>query len=217
MSTDDDFGRSVFVNCPFDEDYDHILQAVLFCLVRFGLKPRIATERSDAGESRFSKIVDLIHSSKYSIHDLSRCQAQRKGEHYRLNMPFELGLDYGCRQYGGGRLSTKVFLILEEERYRYQASISDLAGFDIEAHKGNYEIAVRKVRKWLAGMTDFEEIGTARILGDYEDFQEWYLQRNRNLGLSEGDIRDYATDELLRAMVDWRESHLVAPADRSRV
>ena len=91
MPTDDDFDRSAFVNCPFDEDYGHILQAVLFCLVRFGLKPRIATERSDAGESRVNKIVNLIRSSKYSVHDLCRCQAQAKGEHYRLNMPFELG------------------------------------------------------------------------------------------------------------------------------
>ena len=67
MPKGDDFHRSVFLNCPLDEDYDHILQAVLFCLVRFGLKPRIATERSDAGEPRILKILDLIQSSRYSI------------------------------------------------------------------------------------------------------------------------------------------------------
>ncbi len=72
MPQDDDFDRNVFVNCPLDEDYDHILQAVLFCLVRFGLKPRIATERSDAGEPRINKILDLVQSSRYSIHDLCR-------------------------------------------------------------------------------------------------------------------------------------------------
>lgn len=208
MSTDDDFGRSAFVNCPFDKDYDHILQAVLFCLVRFGLKPRIATQRSDAGEPRVSKIVELIQSSKYSIHDLCRCQAQSEGEYYRLNMPFELGLDFGCRHYGGGRLSSKVTLVLEEQPYRHQATISDLAGSDIEAHGGDYQIAVRKVRNWLAGMSNVEEIGTARVLADYEDFQEWYFERKRNLGFSEEDIKDYSTTELLKAMVDWKESHL---------
>ena len=76
MPAADDFDRSAFVNCPFDEDYDHILQAVLFCLVRFGLKPRIATARSDASEPRINKIIDLIRSSRYWVHDLSRCQAQ---------------------------------------------------------------------------------------------------------------------------------------------
>ena len=185
MPKDNDFDRNVFVNCPFDEDYDHILQAVLFCLVRFGLKPRIATERSDAGEPRINKILDLIQSSRYSIHDLCRCQARNEGEYYRLNMPFELGLDFGCRRYGGGRLATKVILVLEEQRYRYQAAISDLAGSDIEAHHGDYQLAVRKVRNWLAGMPNFEAIGAARVLADYEDFQEWHYQRQRKLGFSE--------------------------------
>ena len=206
MPTDDDFDGNVFVNCPLDEDYDHILQAVLFCIVRFGLKPRIATERSDAGESRISKILDLIQSSRYSIHDLCRCQARDEGEYYRLNMPFELGLDFGCRRYGAGRLADKVILVLEDKRYRYQAAISDLAGSDIEAHHGNYQLAVRKVRNWLAGMPDFESIGAARVLADYEDFQEWYFRRQRNLGFSDDDIRDYSTAELLRAMIDWRDN-----------
>ena len=71
-------------------------------------------------------------------------------------MPFELGLDFGCRRYGAGRLADKVILVLEEQRYRYQATISDLAGSDIEAHHGEYQIAVRKVRNWLAGMPGFE-------------------------------------------------------------
>ena len=208
MHTDDDFDRSAFVNCPFDEDYDHILQAVLFCLVRFGLTPRIATERSDATEPRVTKIVDLIRSSRYSVHDLCRCQAQEKGEYYRLNMPFELGLDFGCRSYGAGRLSTKVILVLEEERYRYQAAISDLAGSDIEAHHGDYQVAVRKVRNWLAGMPGFEPIGAARVLADYEDFQGWHYERQHSSGFSEEDIQDYSTAELLRAMFEWHESRL---------
>ena len=211
MPKDDDFDRSVFVNCPLDEDYDRILRAVLFCLVRFGLIPRIATERGDAGEPRISKILDLIQSSRYSVHDLCRCQARDEGEYYRLNMPFELGLDFGCRRYGAGQLSTKVILVLEEQRYRYQAAISDLAGSDIEAHHGDYQLAVRKVRNWLAGMPGFEAIGAARVLADYEDFQEWYYERQRNLGFSEDDIQDYSIAELLRAMFDWSRSRHKAP------
>ena len=108
------FERAVFINCPFDEAYEPLLQAVLFCVVYLGLSPRLATERSDSGESRLDKISELIESSKYSIHDLSRCQADEAGEHYRLNMPFELGLDYGCRKYFGDALDQKRILILEE-------------------------------------------------------------------------------------------------------
>ena len=156
---DDEFNQNVFVNCPFDEDYDHILQVVLFCLVRFGLTPRIASERVDAGESRIDKIYELIQSSRYSIHDLCRCQAQRVGEYFRLNMPFELGLDFGCRHFGKGRLRDKVILVLEQEQYRYQAVISDLSGSDVESHKGDYQLAVRKVRNWLVGQQAVDAIG----------------------------------------------------------
>ena len=204
---DDEFNQNVFVNCPFDEDYDHILQAVLFCLVRFGLTPRIASERVDAGESRIDKIYELIQSSRYSIHDLCRCQAQRVGEYFRLNMPFELGLDFGCRHFGKGRLRDKVILVLEQEQYRYQAVISDLSGSDVESHKGDYQLAVRKVRNWLVGQQAVDAIGAGQVLSDYEDFQEWYIQRQRDLGFSDDDIRDYSTSELLNAMLVWQQEH----------
>ena len=75
-----DFNHNVFVNCPFDPDYAPIMQAVLFCLVRFGFNPRIATEQSNAAEPRIDKICELIRASKYSIHDLSRCQARQAEE-----------------------------------------------------------------------------------------------------------------------------------------
>lgn len=200
------FEQSVFVNCPFDVEYEPILQAILFCLVRFSLTPRIATERSDAGESRLEKINELILSSKYSIHDLSRCQAKAVGEHYRLNMPFELGLDFGCKRWAGEPYQTKSILILEEQQYRYQAALSDLAGSDIEAHNADYAKAVRKTRNWLSGHGGFERIGAAKILAEYEDFQEWNYERQLDAGFSEEDILDSSTAELLDAMLEWRES-----------
>ena len=125
------------------------------------------------------------------------------GEHYRLNMPFELGVDFACRRYGGQPFSDKVILILEEESYRYQAAISDLAGNDIEAHGGDYLTAVRKVRNWLAGLNGLQPVGAARIVAEYEDFQEWYYERQLHAGFSEDDIQDYSTPELLNEMFRW--------------
>jgi len=86
----DEFEKSVFINCPFDADFEPILQAVLFSVIYLGFLPRLASERNDGAENRLEKIRGLIEASKYSIHDLSRCQAKRKGEYFRLNMPFEL-------------------------------------------------------------------------------------------------------------------------------
>lgn len=198
-----DFATSVFINCPFDEEFEPILQAVLFCSIYLGFTPRIATESADSGAVRLEKIKTLIAESKYSIHDLSRIQARRRGEHFRLNMPFELGLDYGCRQFSGGEHRAKRILILEEKPYRYQAAISDLAGCDIQAHAGQFATAIRKVRNWLVSEADIRADGATRILAAYEDFQTWYYEQQLAAGFSERDIRDYPTAELLVAMKQW--------------
>jgi hypothetical protein len=200
-----EFETSVFINCPFDKQYEPILQAILFCITYLRLTPRIARERANSAESRLEKIRELIEGSKYSIHDLSRAQATKKGEIYRLNMPFELGIDYGCRQYLNGRNGKKI-LILEEKPYRYQASLSDLSGCDIETHNLDYQIATRKVRNWLANEAVRDAPGSARILGKYVDFQEWNYRRQLEAGFSEDDIQDYPTSELMEAMLVWIEA-----------
>jgi hypothetical protein len=128
------------------------------------------------------------------------------GEHYRLNMPFELGLDLGCRRFGGAPYSEKRTLVLEEQKYRYQATISDLSGSDIASHDGNYATAVRKVRNWLTELGSFEIIGASKVVAEYEDFQEWYIERQIDVGFSEEDILDYSTAELLAAMFEWLEA-----------
>jgi hypothetical protein len=197
------FERSVFINCPFDKEYAPILQAILFCILHLGFIPRIATESSDSAQVRLEKLRKLIESSKYSIHDLSRCQATQVGERYRLNMPFELGIDYACRQYFGHGRREKKLLILEEEPFRYQAAISDLAGCDIQAHGGNFDRAIRKVRNWLVSEAAAKSIGAAKILGAYVDFQEWHYKEQLAAGFSEEDIQDYPTSELLEAMKVW--------------
>ncbi len=204
---DTDFNRNVFVNCPFGSDYKPIMRAVLFCLVRLGFKPRIATEKSNAAEPRIEKICELIRVSKYSIHDLSRCQSSQAEELFRLNMPFELGMDFGCQRYGGQPYSDKAILMLEEEPYRLKAAMSDLAGSDIEAHHGKYRIAVRKVRNWLAtNQSNIPEVSASTVHAEYADFQEWHSKRQRSKGISDQDVQDYPTSELLDEMIVWIES-----------
>lgn len=201
-----DFDRSVFINCPFDAEYAPILQAMLFCVVALGFIPRIATESVDSGQVRLEKIKRLISDSRYSIHDLSRCEASKRGERYRMNMPFELGVDYGCRQFAGSHWATKNILILEEKPFRYQAALSDLAGSDIAAHGADFQIAVRKVRNWLAQVAGGAAMAPRRILDRYEDFQAWHYELQIARGFSEDDIRDYPTFELLDSMNTWFSS-----------
>ena len=196
------FEQSIFLNCPFDKEFEAILQAILFAISYMGFHPRLALESQNSAELRLAKICSMIEDCKYSIHDLSRCQAKRKGEHYRLNMPFELGLDYGCRQYMDGR-QNKVILILEERPYRYQAALSDLAGCDIQSHGSDPEKAVRIVRNWLAHEAKIEAPGPARIWSSYGDFQTYYWDRQLKAGFSEEDIKEFPTGALLPIMQEW--------------
>jgi hypothetical protein len=200
------FEQSVFINCPFDPDYDAMLQAILFCVVYLGFVPRLARERSDSSEMRVEKITGLIEASLYSIHDLSRCVAKKRGEHFRLNMPFELGIDWACRRYFGDGREAKRFLILEEKPYRYQVALSDISGCDIQYHAADFQQAVRKVRNWLVSEAGIAADGAARILARYADFQGWYFEKQLAAGFSDDDIKDYETSELLTAMIEWTEA-----------
>ena len=146
---DDSFSRNVFINCPFDREYIPILRPLLFTVLYLGYLPRITSESSDSLQQRIHKIRDLIEVSKFSVHDLSRIKSQKSGDFYRLNMAFELGIDYGCRLFKEGAARNKRCLILAEERYQYRRALSDLSGVDIKKHSNEPEEVVRQTRNWF--------------------------------------------------------------------
>ncbi len=123
--------------------------------------------------SRIDKIVDLIQKSKFSIHDLSRLQSSEKDEFYRLNMAFELGIDFGCRSFAEGDASSKKILILEKERYRYRRALSDLSGSDIKNHNNEPQDAVREVRNWFRETTSSRPPSGTVIWDHFNVFQRY--------------------------------------------
>lgn len=197
------FERSVFINCPFDENFAPILQAIAFCVCDLGFFPRLAPENPDSAANRLDRVLDLVRGSKYGIHDLSRCKPETADEFARMNMPFELGLDHGCCRYGQAPLDEKSLLVLEHTRYDYRHFLSDIAGWDIQAHKGDHIIAVRAVNSWLQRQASAERIGAAKIMGNYAAFQEWYWEREQALGASKDDIQAYPTIQMIEAMAEW--------------
>ncbi|HLO17291.1 MAG TPA: hypothetical protein VK206_20835 [Anaerolineales bacterium] len=144
-----DFNRNVFINCPFDNLYTPLFNAIVFSVHDIGFRPRCALEASNAGQSRLNKILDIIAECKYSIHDLSRTELDEKYGLPRFNMPLELGLDLGCKRFGKLHQTEKVSLILDVERFRYQKFISDISGQDIYAHSNKEKTIINIVRDWL--------------------------------------------------------------------
>jgi len=200
------FEKNVFVNCPFDEKYLALLRPLLFTVIYLGLKPRIALEAIDSGELRLNKIVELIRESKYSIHDLSRSEASAAGELYRLNMPFELGIDFGCRLFGKPRQRKKRTLVLEAQPHRYKASISDLAGADIECHGDEPYKVIGVIRNWLKNVCLEQAAGPALISSAFTDFMAHNFDALIQLGFSAEDIERLPVAELIQRMDDWVSS-----------
>jgi hypothetical protein len=201
------FSTDVFVNCPFDDTYLPLLRPILFAIVDLGFRPRIALESLDSGRPRIEKIISLIQSSKYAIHDLSRMQATEAGEYYRLNMPFELGLDVGCRLFGTRHWKQKKCLVLETERYRYQAAISDLGNSDIGVH-GNQPIrALTEVRNWLNTEARLRALGPDAIWARFTDFTGQNYDDLKSRGYSDADAQRLPIAELIDDMTRWVAAH----------
>lgn len=201
-----DFDRQVFINCPFDDHYQPLLRALIFTILDCRLTPRIASEEVDSGLVRFEKIRGLILACRFSIHDISRIEPLHPGDLPRFNMPFELGLDLGCRLYGTGRLAGKQCLILERERYRYQRVLSDISGNDIRAHGGDAQTVISEVRKWLGVVTAKDLPSGSDIWKRFNLFQGFLRASLKKAGFTIEEIDTLETAEWIRRAQGWIDS-----------
>lgn len=198
------FDSNIFINCPFDEDYLHLLRPLLFTVVYLGYNPRIASERSDSAENRIDKICGLIRNSKYSVHDLSRLQARRAKEIYRMNMPFELGVEYGSRLFGPAPMDGKKCLILEKGRYDYMRALSDLSGVDIKSHANEPDEIVRAVRNWFVETVGLRRVASPKVIWyRFTDFATVFYDARKAEGFSDEDLNMMPLPEYIDFIRDW--------------
>ncbi len=195
-----DFDKNVFINCPFDAAYLPLLKVLLFTVKYCGFNPRIALERFDSGEVRLVKIKQLIEASRYSIHDLSRIKAKATGEYFRLNMPLELGIDIGCREYhGAGKYRKKRILILEPERFGVQKALSDMSFADCKCHWEKDVRLVACVREWFAELGIKRLRSPSYIWDRYNDFVSEVYEKKKEEGFKPSEIENIPIPEF----IDW--------------
>jgi len=201
---DSGFSRNVFINCPFDGAYLPLLRPLLFTVVCLGYSPRIATERSDSAENRLDKICGLIRVSKYSIHDLSRLRAGEVGEFYRMNMPFELGIEYGCRLFGPQPMQEKRCLILEKDQHEFRKAISDLSGIDIKKHSDKPDEVVRAVRDWFVETVGQRNVESpTKFWSRFIDFASDFYDSRLREGFSDDDLNMMPIPEYIGFIKSW--------------
>lgn len=180
---------SVFINCPFSDDYKKLFHCIIFCVLACGFRPRSALEASDAGDVRLDKIIRLIKESHYSIHDLSAIELDSVNKLPRFNMPFELGLVIGCKKMASGRYGNRPILVMEKYAYTSQKCLSDIAGQDLKAHQGSAIRITNIVRTWLLQQSNRTGIpGHIRVQRAFEHFSKELPDLCRTAGLEHDEI-----------------------------
>lgn len=165
------YADHVFLNCPFDDKYSPIFNAVIFTITHCGFYVRCALEESDSSENRLSKIMDIMSECRYSIHDISRTELDPTTSLTRFNMPLELGIFIGAKRFGNKGQQIKQCLVLDSQPHRYRQFISDIAGQDIEYHNNDVRKAITCVRNWLATKSNDRRLCSGSIIhSDYLKF-----------------------------------------------
>jgi hypothetical protein len=133
--------RKVFINVPYDKEYDLFRHTIYSTVKAAGLIPVFASERETSSGIRICKICELMQTCKYSISDVSFSRLH--------NMPFELGLLMGL-----GIRATAV--ILMNERYetikvggdnkmvrKFDSQLSNLKGVEVIHYDSNQKRLIK--------------------------------------------------------------------------
>lgn len=201
------YENNVFINCPFDDEYKPMFRAMVFTIHDAGFVARCALEEEDASQYRLTKILKIISECKYSVHALSRIELSANSQLPRFNMPFELGLYLGCREFGKVYHKDKSCLILDQEQYRYQKFISDISGQDIASHKGNIEQLIEKTRNYLRSQSKRENIpGGEIIYKRYVQFEDDFPAITAELNLDKPERLPFI--DFSHVVTTWLKTHL---------
>ncbi len=90
------------------------------------------------------RIYEALNSSKYSIHDLSRCKGEGDDNVARFNMPLEFGIAFGKGYPHKGRRLHHWLVLLPKEHF-YRRCVSDLGAYDLSTHDNTVKSIVQPV------------------------------------------------------------------------
>lgn len=200
---------NVFINCPYDKDYKPLLDAIAFAIHDCGFVARAALEEVDSGRTRLDKILSIIGQCDYGIHDISRTEAAAPHKWPRFNMPFECGLFFGAREFGGDRHRNKRLLVLDREPNRYRGTLSDIAGQDIGVHNDEPKQAIARVRTFLARAAGGHRIpGAEAIWKRYTLFRDQLPKLVAQIDMTTSEIDSLENfGDYLHVAIDWIQAN----------
>jgi hypothetical protein len=160
--------NKVFLNVPYDTDYEPILVAMVAALLSLGNTPELAFDDQRGGEDRLTCIVKLIQSCRFSFHDLSA----DKSEPPRFNMPFELGIACAVHVISSKGGNGHPFYIFHNEKYRLQKTLTDINGMDPFIHEGKPENVIRKILGIMQYMEKASQLTVSEVYDVYQQMTD---------------------------------------------
>jgi hypothetical protein len=163
----------VFLNYPFDREFEPLANAMSFAVIAGGLLPVCALDLTSPDRPRLEMLVEAMRHCRYSAHDFSRFTGEGKNNLARMNMPIEMGM--------------AVFYALDTQRrehrcaffvptpYDYQAFASDLAGLDPKCHSNDARTLLSEMYDWLRGVVPlmlFNARPTAEVWAKFQEFRQ---------------------------------------------
>ena len=165
--------ESVFLNIPYDFEFENLYLAYVVGLTQLGLAINVALAVPNQG--RLRTIIELIDQSDFSIHDLSRVEVSRGVP--RFNMPVELGLALYRSHITSGQ--HRVFLF-ERKQYRAQRSTSDVNGIDAQIHNGTIRGLMGGLRNIFRQPSDVTTV--PEMVASYRAVRKKIPELKRNAG-----------------------------------
>lgn len=192
---------SVFLNIPYDAQFEKLCLAYIAGVTAFGLAPH-ATLEIPGGSSRLDRIFDLIRSCGHSVHDLSRVQLDRHSPRTpRFNMPFELGLAVAWERLN----HSHTWYICEKVDRRLQKSLSDLNGTDVYVHGGTVHGVFRELCSAFVRRTNAPTIDDMDFI--YRDLRHTLPTIMQRAGSTTPFTARVFTDLCLRARATHNRGH----------
>ena len=79
-----DYTENVFINCPFDRDYEPLFYAMIFAVRDLDLNPISARHVSDGGQPRITKILEL---NPLMVKTQSGATIYRRYKRFQVDLP----------------------------------------------------------------------------------------------------------------------------------
>lgn len=203
----------VFLNYPFDDNFQALADAMNFSVVASGMLPICAKDLSVPDRPRLELLVAAIRQCHYSAHDFSRFSGEGPDNMARMNMPIEMGM--------------AVFHALNTQRnehrcsffvptpHEYHAFASDLSGLDPICHHNDDERLLSQMYEWLRSVVPsalFNSQPTVDVAEKYRHFKDDLTQING--GGERGSPSHSERRELMYQICsnsgwwDWRETRM---------